>query len=108
LAILSAILLGVTSGVVAAMSWFNRTKHKMYDLIEASKQKVTERVNLVETQVILHRELHAKTTTQLALIQNNQDHLSLRMEDLRETTDKMDGKLDKVLSEVRRDPHRRG
>ena len=67
------------------MAWFRRIT-KPYN----------ERVRALEAQVELHKDRHAEHETQLAVIHTNQDHMSNRLDEIRETTQDTNKKIDGV------------
>lgn len=74
----------IVSGLLGAMSWFMGTKRKL------------------ETRMDAYEAVQSKHDTQLAVIHTNQDHLSNRMDEVRELAIAAHDKLDEVLREVRR------
>ena len=84
------IITSMVSGVGTAMAWFRTAKKKMY-----------ERIAEMEGKISMHTDLHAKTATDMALLHLNQDHITERLEEIKETTARTRDTLDEVLIEVR-------
>lgn len=74
----------LVTGMGGAMAWFSGAKKKM------------------EARMTSIEDVHGKQTTELAVIHSNQDHLSSRMDEVRELGLSAHRKLDEVLREVRR------
>lgn len=74
----------LVTGVGGAMAWFTGTKKK------------------IESRMLNYEQTQATHTTDLAVIRITQDHLSERMDEVRELGLSAHGKLDEVLQEIRR------
>ena len=86
----------ILTGIGSAMAWFNG-KEKVI------KRELGDRMATIELVQLKHADLHSTHKTELAVIHSNQDHLSSRLDELREGIHSMDEKLDRVLLAVRGD-----
>lgn len=72
----------ILSGIGGAMAWFNSTK-----------KTILARVDTMERSVDAH-------VTQLAVIHTNQDHITNRLEEIREMTQDTSRKLDTLMERI--------
>ena len=83
---LSAIMAGVIAGFGAFAAMFTRSKANIYRRID----KQDERMNACE-------KIASEHSTQLAVIHTNQDHMSHRLDEIRECGEETNRKLDRLL-----------
>lgn len=81
----------VIAGIVSAMGWFT-----------GKERALKSRMNALEARQIKHAEMQSEQKTELAVIHSNQDHMSSRMDEVRELGLSAHRKLDEVLREVKR------
>ena len=86
---LAATVTGVVAGVGGAMAWF-----------AGSKNKLTARMDAQEVRMNIHTEKHFSHETQLAVIHTNQDHLSHRLDEIRECTRDTNDKITTLTETV--------
>ena len=81
---LSIVATSMLTGIGSAMAWFSGTKKTL------------------EARMVTYEKTQADHQTELAVIASNHDHLSSRMDEVRELGLSAHRKLDEVLMEVRR------
>lgn len=82
--LLSVVVTSLMTGLGGAMAWFTGTKKK------------------IESRMFTYEQTQSSHTTDLAVIRSTQNHLSDRMDEVRELGLSAHRKLDEVLSAVRR------
>lgn len=90
-AVVGGAIAGILTGVSAAMAWFGSTKKRMY-----------VRIGIVEEDMKALIALHAKHTTELAVMQACQENTAQQLEEIKDANLAMNNKLDAVLLAIRK------
>jgi hypothetical protein len=91
-----AAVTGIIAGIGGAMAWFIGAKNKITERMDTQERDLKIRLDGQDVELNKH-------TTQLAVIHTNQDHMSNRLDEIREctnTTNEKLGDLSETLTQV--------